>query len=138
MRAVADTNTVISALFWGGAPRSVLDAARDGKVTLFTSYLLLSELEEVLSRPKFADRLAAANTSPRELVLGYASLAQIVVPVELEPVIIDDPDDDAVIACALAVNAEFIISGDHHLLGLKRYNEIEVTNAAEFMAELTQ
>ena len=63
MRVVADTNIVVSGLLWRGNPRRVLDAARDGIIELFTSPSLLEELEEVLSRKKFATRLEAANVA---------------------------------------------------------------------------
>lgn len=59
MRAVADTNVVVSGLLWHGPPRQVLDAARNGVVSLFTSAELLAELEEVLSRESFASDSAA-------------------------------------------------------------------------------
>jgi len=54
MQVVADTNIVISGLLWRGNPRQILDAARDGIIGLFTSFMLLEELEDVLSREKFA------------------------------------------------------------------------------------
>ncbi|MFN0198196.1 MAG: putative toxin-antitoxin system toxin component, PIN family [Planctomycetaceae bacterium] len=136
MRVIADSNVIISGLFWRGPPRAILDAAREGRIELFTSYALLAELEEVLDRTKFAKHLATANTSARELVLGYASLARVIVPDAVEPIIIDDPDDDAVIACAMTAEARFIVSGDRHLLALRRYHEIEIVTAAELMAVL--
>lgn len=92
MRVVADINVVISGLLWRGAPRRVLDAARSGTVELFTSTILLIESENVLSREKFADRLAAARVTPRELVLGYAALATVVEPAEIAPTVIADPE----------------------------------------------
>lgn len=77
MRAVADTNTVVSGLLWPGNPRRVLDAARTGALQLYTSAVLLAELDEVLQRPKFAQRLALAGVTARTLVLGYAALARL-------------------------------------------------------------
>ncbi len=62
-RAVPDTNIVVSGFLWRGNPRRILDAARDGIIELFTSRELLEELEDVLSREKFAARLAAANVT---------------------------------------------------------------------------
>lgn len=56
MRVVADTNTVVSAFLWGGPPKAVLDAARDGRISLHTTPALLVELEDVLSRDKFTAR----------------------------------------------------------------------------------
>lgn len=110
MRVVADTNTIVSGLLWSGAPRHVLNAARTGRLQLFTSAELLVELEDVLQRQKFAQRLALAGISAHELVLGYAALATLVKPATIAPVIVADPDDDAVIACAIAARAEIIVS----------------------------
>lgn len=64
MKAVADTNTVVSGLLWHGAPHRVLDAARMGRVELFTTAVLLAELEDVLYREKFAQRLAQIDLAP--------------------------------------------------------------------------
>lgn len=136
MRAVADTNVVVSGLLWHGPPRQVLDAARNGAVSLFTSAELLAELEEVLSREKFRERLRRAAVQPADLVTGFAALAAVVRPAAIPLVVLRDPDDDAVIACAVAASAEVIVSGDDDLLALKRYEGIEVLKAAEFLARI--
>jgi putative PIN family toxin of toxin-antitoxin system len=137
MRVVADTNIVVSGLLWRGNPRRVLDAARDGIIELFTSPPLLEELEDVLSRKQFATRLEAANVTVRELILGYAALATIIEADAIEPVILADPDDDTVLACAVAAKSEVITSGDNHLLALKEHLEIRILTAAEVLAELS-
>lgn len=137
MRVVADTNVIVSGLLWRGKPRRVLDAARDGIIELFTSATLLEELEDVLSRQKFVSRLAAAQVTPRELFLGYAALATVVEATAIEPVILADPDDDAVLACALTAQCEIITSGDNHLLDLKKYKEIRILTAAELLNKLS-
>ena len=69
-RIVPDTNIVVSGLLWRGNPRRILDAARDGIIELYTSLVLLEELEDVLSRDKFARRLAAANVTVQDLISG--------------------------------------------------------------------
>lgn len=133
MRVVADTNTVVSGLLWQGPPRKILDAARKGQFELYTSVALLTELE---GREKFAKRLAIADITPRELVLGYAALATPVTPLAIPAVILDDPDDDAVLACALAAQAEVIVSGDRDLLGLKNYQGIDILTAPKLLARI--
>ena len=137
MRVVADTNTVVSGLLWRGNPRRILDAARAGDINLFTTAVLLAELEDVLSREKFAERLAAAGVVPRDLVLGYAALASVIEPSEIEPVILADPDDDAVLACAVAAHSKVIVSGDSHLLNLRQYQDIRIVTAAALLAEIS-
>ena len=137
MRVVADTNTVVSGLLWHGALRQVLDAARDDLIALFTSTMLLAELDDVLHRKKFAQRLALVNVLPRELLFGYAALSTIIEPAAIPPVVLADPDDDAVLACASGAQAEVIVSGDSHLLDLKEYKEIYIFTAAELLRRIS-
>lgn len=136
MRVVADTNTLVSGLLWQGNPRRVLDAARAGALQMYTTAALLAELEEVLQRPKFAQRLSLAGVTSHTLVLGYAALAQLVEPAAITPVILADPDDDAVLACAVAVRAEIVVSGDSHLLDLKEYEGIPIVTAAQLLTRI--
>ena len=136
MRGVADTNIVVSGLLWHGPPRHVLDAARDGDLTLFTTGELLAELQDVLARPKFAERLKLAGVGADELVVAYAALATVVQPATIAPVIADDPDDDSVLACAITAGAERIVSGDPHLLQLQVYQGIRILTAPQLLAEL--
>ncbi len=66
-------------------------------------------------------------------MLGYGALAWIVDPAKIEPVVLADPDDDAVIACAISSRSEIIVSGDSHLLGLRRHENIRIITAAELI-----
>jgi len=128
VRLVLDTNTVVSGLLWDNTPSKLIDAGLEGQVELFTSQPLLLELEDVLLRSKFAQRVAGSGLSVQGLIARYAVLAQSVVQAAILPVSAD-PDDDHVLACAVAVNAHMIVSGDAHLLNLKHYQGIEILNA---------
>jgi uncharacterized protein len=134
MRVVADTNTVVSGLLWRGSPRAVLNAARAGSADLFSSPALVAELQDVLARGKFAERLRGANVSADRLVLEFAALARMVNPVTIDPVIQADPDDDSVLACAATAKADFIVSGDSHLLQLAEYEGIPILRAGQLLA----
>ena len=136
MKIVLDTNTVISGLLWKGAPRQILDLARSGSLTLFTSPELLAELANVLERKKFSARLVLAETNVDELVYGYAALAKTIRPAKIKPVIKADPDDNKVLACAKAAKAEIITSGDDHLLNLKEYEGIRTLTVNQLLAEV--
>ena len=136
MRLVLDTNTVISALLWQGAPRRILLSAHANVVQLYTSIPLLIELDDVLRRTKFQARLRQARVTANVLVLGYAALATTVEPVAIPPVIQSDPDDDAVLACALAAQAEAIVSGDSHLLQLGAYAAIPILPAGILLEQI--
>jgi len=67
------------------------------------------------------------------LILKYSALATIVIPVELATLIHEDPDDDAVLGCAIAANGEAIISGDSHSLLPKVYQTILILTANEIV-----
>lgn len=136
MRLVADTNVVIAGLLWPGRPRLILDAARNGSVQLFVTIPLLIELEDVLRRDKFAARLDQRQLRPHNLVVGYAALASLVAPAEIAPVIVEDPDDDMVLACAIAGQVDAIVSGDKHLLGLSSYRNIPILTVAALLARV--
>ncbi len=137
MRAVADTNIVVSAFLWGGTPREILGAARDETITLFTSAALIAELEDVLAREKFTLRIARVGSSVAEMIDGYLALAQMVRP-GAPPRVVRDPDDDHVIACALSAEAEIVVSGDAGLFSLGRYEGISVVTAAQMLRRIEE
>ena len=129
MRLVFDTSTVISALLWHGAPRHLFHYVHSSAVQIYTSLPLLIELDEVLRRDKFRARLHEAQVTVADLLLGYGALATIVEPLAISPVILADPDDDHVLACALAAQADVVVSGDRHLLQLGEYSAIPIMSA---------
>lgn len=131
MRLVLDTNVVVSGLLWDGKPARLIDAASAGDVELSTSRTLLAELTRILRRAKFDKAVAAAELSIEDLVLRYAELVTVVQPASITPTIIADPDDDHVLACALAAKVDAIVSGDPHLLNLARYQRISIIAPAE-------
>lgn len=138
MRVVLDTNTVISGLLWHGPPRQVLSLAREGKFTLFASSAMLAELSNVLQREKFARRLNAAGVTAAELVRGYTALTIRIEPATIYPVVVDDPDDDVFLACAMTARAQVVVSGDHHLLELETHQQINIVSAALFLELFTR
>ncbi len=131
MRIVADTNTVLSGLLWQGPPRQIIDRARVGAITLHTSIILLAELAEVIGRDKFTRRIQRAQLSAAALVADYQRLAILADPQPLPEPISRDPDDDHVLACALAAEATLIVSGDDDLLSLGRFRGIPILAARE-------
>ncbi len=118
MRAVLDTNVVVTALIWGGKPVALIQAAIDGDLVLYVSPAMLDELNGVLARGHLATRLDRRRSSAEQAIAHYASLAQILDPPPLPSPVSRDPDDDIVLALAAAAQADFIVSGDSDLLVL--------------------
>ena len=130
MRLVLDTNTAISGLLWGGTPGQLIDAAEDQRIQLASSAALLAELQGVLSRGKFAKQLARRAILVSDVFDGYAALVSIVTMAAIAPTITRDPTDDQVLATALAAQADYIVSGDAHLLDLQSFQGIAIITAS--------
>ena len=119
LRVVIDTNGLLSGLLWHGAPHVLLEHVRVGTLGLVSSPAILAELAIVLARPKFDVILARSNTS-REIALAeLRQLAEVIEPPRLDSPVCRDPDDDAVLALALATQVDMIISGDDDLIALR-------------------
>ncbi|MBU6200239.1 MAG: putative toxin-antitoxin system toxin component, PIN family [Xanthomonadaceae bacterium] len=131
MRLVLDTNIALSGLLWGRTPGQLIDAAVQQRIELASSTALLAELHSVLSRPKFARQFANRDLAVSDLFDGYAALVVNVSPLATPRVVARDPDDDHVIACALAARADAIVSGDNHLLDLREHQGIVILTAAD-------
>lgn len=110
MRVVADTNVIVSGILWIGTPHTILIAAENARLTLYTSPALLQELEGVLKRPKFVPRLRDLQVTAEEVTTAYARLAHIVNPRRVIRLVETDPADDEVVACALAAR-DILIGG---------------------------
>ncbi len=129
MRVVCDTNVLISALLFGGNPRRILNKAIRGEVQLYLSEAILDELKRVLGRPKFGFSAEALQALYSELTTtGY-----VVGPSESISDVTEDVSDNRILECALEAKADYLVSGDAHLLNLKRYRNIPIVNPAQFL-----
>lgn len=123
---------VVSGLLWMGYPGRLLEAAALGQVTPYTSPALLAELTATLNTPKLARPIVRSGMTLDDLLARYLNVAIVVQPAAVPRVVPNDADDDQVLACALAANAELIVSGDKHLLGLGgQYQGIRIVAPAE-------
>ncbi len=97
---------------------------------------MLAELTGILGRRKFARKIAASTLGIHQLVEGYALLASVVRPIAT-PRIAPDPDDDVVIATALAVKADILVTGDMSLLSVVEHQGIRFVGVIEAVNALT-
>ena len=117
--------------------RGCIDVAQADEVELCTSRILLVELARILQRAKFSKAINVSGSSADELVMGYVELATLVTPMPIRPTILRDPDDDHVLACALAAQADLIVSGDADLLVLEQFQGIRIVTAAQAVRSIT-
>ncbi|MHB9072417.1 MAG: putative toxin-antitoxin system toxin component, PIN family [Desulfobaccales bacterium] len=137
IRAVFATNVLVSALFNPNRPPAqLLELALQGKIRLIVSPHLIAEIERVLTYPKVKKLLKKRNSGPGEVAEAIAKILKVAVwtPGDLTvEAVAADPSDDMVLAGAVEGSADFIVSGDHHLLDLKNYQGIKIVNPARFL-----
>lgn len=137
MRIVLDTNVVTSALLWRGIPYQLLQTVRQrANLQLYSSAALLEELADVLTRPSLIKPLAAIDKQAADVLLDYTSAVEIVRAAPLPQPVCRDPDDDDVLALALAAQADLIVSGDQDLLVLGQFESIPIVNARAALERL--
>jgi uncharacterized protein len=136
VRIVIDTNVLVSGLLWHGAPHALIEQARAGVFTMVGSSALLDELAVVVRRRKFRAILARSDTDSQRMLGQLRHLIEVVDPLPLAAPVSRDPDDDAVLAVAALVRADFIVSGDNDLLTLGNYDGIPIVTPAVALVRL--
>jgi len=130
-RTVFDTNIYISALhFQGSIPRKILELADASVFRLLISKQIIAEIRGVL-RIKFKYELPKLDLM-EELIL---SICEVVEPKSRINFIKEDPDDDMILECAVEGQADFIVSGDRHILEIKEYKGIKIISARDFLED---
>jgi uncharacterized protein len=128
-RVTLDTKIYVSAFEFGGGPMHLLQMAMDGEVEVAVSQPIIDETMRVL-RIKFG----WSDTDLHDALLVMESCTAKVTPTEALNVVSDDPDDDRVLECAAAAQADYLVTGDKHLLKLGSYRATRIVKAAEFLA----
>lgn len=125
-------------MLWKGPPGQVLSLARSGRISIYTSRVLLDELSEVLRRPKFSPYVKRTGRTVDTLIRDYRRLTLRARNSQLTKQVSRDAADDAVLACALAIRAELIVSGDDDLLSLKAFRGIVIVPPRELQRRLSR
>ena len=136
IRAVLDTNVLISALLFNGPPSQLVPAWQTERFTPVVSPPILQEYIRVLAYPKF--RLTEEEIAGliQEELLPFVETTQTtqghIKPVHLP----SDPDDAKFLECALSANVPWIISGDKDLLNLHSFKSIKLVTTKDFLRRL--
>lgn len=128
MKVVFDTNIFVSALTLpGGRGDQALTRIVDGHDSLVLSKPMLDELLQVLARKFARDREELARVA-----VFLSSLAELVEPAESIDVLADSPDN-RVLECAVAADADVIVTGDRAMLGLTEFRRIRIVSLREYL-----
>ena len=133
IRAVLDTNVVVSALLFSGPPSRLISAWQSGRLPLVVSAPILDEYIRVLAYPKFK----LTNTEIRGLLEEeLIPFMETVTAVPTNIPDLRDPDDAKFITCAVAAGVRWLVSGDDDLLSLHHVESVDILSVTAFLQQL--
>lgn len=132
MKITVDTNVLISATFWYGDSFRILERVENKEIELVLSSEILKEYEEVLGYDEIQEKVEGRNLTMKQTVQKIQTMATLVLPSEKVNIIKDDPDDNAVLECALEGKVKYIITSDKHLLKLQEFKGMKILTPVEF------
>ena len=132
-RVVIDTNVIISGVIQkSGFPFKVVKLWEDEKFVLITSAATIEEAGRVLNYPKISKKYKLTDDDIKRSITNLLRYSTLIDDPPAINAIKEDPEDNKILAAAVAGKADYIISGDAHLLGLRRYEGIEIVTPKGF------
>lgn len=134
IKVVLDTNILISAtIVKQGHPGQILQAWQRGVIEVIVSPQILDEVKDVLSKPRIRKHQWMSEQEVKCLIDSLEQAATKVKGVLVLKVIKEDPGDDKFLVAAKEGAAQYIISGDTHLLKLKSFEGVQIVNPRHFL-----
>jgi putative PIN family toxin of toxin-antitoxin system len=132
-KIVFDTNVLVSAWFWEGNESRLMESVEEDLIHGYSSKQLIEELCRTLRYPKFN----LSQDEVESIRSYYLLLFEIVNPKQTIDIILEDPSDNMVLECALEAEADYIVSGDHHILKLGEFKDIKIVTSAVLLEILS-
>jgi len=137
VKVVLDTNVIVSRhISARGAPARIFEHWQRRRFDIVITEAILDEYAEVFSRPSIQRHTGMLAADVQKMI---DEIVEFGLNVEPEQDVVGtsvDPDDDIFLECALAGNADYIVSGDRHLLALEVFQGIPIVTPALFAAIL--
>ncbi len=120
-------------MLWGGKPAEIIESAEAQKVNIFLSEEIVAEINEVLTFPKIKKIYKTLGLRSEDLVEAVLKIGKFAKVTKKLHVGEEHPDDDRFVECAQSANADYIVSGDKHLLKVACYKQTKIVSVSEFI-----
>ena len=127
-KVVLDTNIYLSTILFGGNPRKIISLAKSKKIEVFISPKILLEISD-----KLYGKFRWNEEQIKQVIRAIGKISSVVRPKVKLSVVKSYPTDDKIIECAMESEANFIITGDKHLLDIKKYKKIKILTPERFL-----
>ncbi len=120
-------------MIWGGLPAKIIKAAEEGKVCIITSEEIVNEINRTLAYPRLKRVYEGAHISQHHLMQAVLHIAKLVEARSEIQVVREDQEDDKFIECSVDGKADFIVSGDDHLLKIGSYEKTRIVSVRQML-----
>ena len=133
LRVVLDSVVAVSAFLTDGLTADLVSMCQEN-VNLYTAEEILQEIRYVLlEKPHIRNRYRYSSEQVENFINDLRNISTIVAQLPEIHVVESDPKDDMIIACAVTVSADYIVSRDQHLLNLGNYQQIQIVKPEDFI-----
>ena len=128
IKIVPDTNVIISSIFWRGTTYLIMKYGFERRYVIVTSPGIIDEVVD-----KLRNKFNVPENKIQELIRTLIEFSFVVEPTGKINVVDDDPDDNKIVECAIEARADYIVSGDRHLLNIGKCEDIKILTPGEFI-----
>jgi hypothetical protein len=138
LRVVLDTNVWVSAMIWGGLPAEVIAAAENKRIHIIMSEEIIKEINQTLAYPKLKRIYENVGVARQELVEAALRVSKLVEVKTKVNIVHEDQADNKFLECAFDSKADFLVTGDDHLLKIGYYEKTRVVSIKQFLQILKE
>jgi len=125
-------------MIWGGLPAEVIKAAENKKIHIITSEDIIKEINQTLSYPKLKRIYEKAGITRQELIEAAVRIGKLTEVKTKINIVHEDAADNKFMECAFDSKADFLITGDEHLLRIERYKKTRIVSVKQFIRILKE
>ncbi len=139
LTAVLDTNILVSTLVVPiGKPAQIVTRAFERQFALLLSEEILQETRNALHRKHIQKRFHPTDQDIESFLARLRANCVLISIQHIENIIPQDPPDNVILACAVGGKADYIVSGNKHLLDLEKHRGVKIVTPAQFLEILNE
>lgn len=132
MKVIFDTNVIISGLLWKKTTKALFDLADDKKIVICLTPKIIDEILKVLNYPKIKKQLGSVNIASQEIINYLLQISELYPDIGVEIDLVDK-SDKIFLGASVVSKAKYLITGDDHLLSLKKFQDVQILTVREFL-----
>lgn len=136
IKVTLDTNVLISGTFWEGEAYKIIQLVEQKKIQCYLSKEILAEYNKVLHSDEILEKVEEHHLKIKSAIIKVVEICSIVEPKTKVMVVIDDPDDNKILECALEARVDYVVTYDEHILKLKEFEGIQLISPKELLRRL--